>query len=183
VAVPKARIRKVVEQLLQECSIQGPPIDVESLIASQGIEVVKRRLDDDTSGFSYFDPKTNKNIIGLNSSHPSNRRRFTLAHELGHILLHKHEAGGLHVDEHDIRFRFRDPVSADGSDAREREANAFAAEVLMPKRFLEQEQALRDGLSVTNETEVRALAKKYGVSLHALSFRLLNLGLIDSNLV
>lgn len=163
--------------------ITAPPVPVEHIIIRQGIKVAKRRLDDDTSGFSYFDPKTQQNIIGLNSSHSGTRQRFTLAHELGHILLHKHEAGGLHVDEQDIRFRFRDQLSSDGSDTREREANAFAAELLMPKAFLEREQTLHGGLSVTNESVIRAIARKYGVSIHALSFRLLNLGLIDSAVV
>ena len=179
-AIPKTRIRNIVERLLKEGHVSSPAVPVEALIKSQGIEVIKRRFDDDTSGFSFFDRKTQKNIIGLNSSHAPTRQRFTLAHELGHILLHKNEAGGLHVDEHDIRFRFRDQRSAAGSDSHEREANAFAAELLMPKAFLQREEILQDGLSISSETAVRTLAKQYGVSVHALSFRLLNLGLIDS---
>lgn len=34
-------------------------------------------------------------VIGVNSLHPLNRQRFTIAHECGHLLLHK---GEFHVD-------------------------------------------------------------------------------------
>ena len=147
----------------------------------QGIRIAKKSLDNEMSGFVFVDPNTQDAIIGLNVSHSKTRQRFTLAHELGHILLHKSATGGLHVDETDFFVRFRDPISSDGSDRDEREANAFAAELLMPQGFLAKDIAtVSDRLSVSSdETFLSELAARYGVSRQALSFRLINLGLLD----
>ena len=62
-----------------------------------------------------------KDIIYINEDDCLERRRFTVAHELGHWFLHKSEDGGS-VD-------FRDG----NSTPKEVEANAFASELLMPK--------------------------------------------------
>lgn len=179
--VRKARLRSIVERLLVEAKVNVPPVPVDELIRAQGVEIAKKRFDDETSGLIYVDPKSGHAVIGLNVSHSKTRQRFTLAHELGHFLLHKRNEGGLHVDESDFFVRFRDHHSADGSDREEREANAFAAELLMPTGFLERDvKGMGDGLSLSDDTAIRALAQRYGVSLQALSIRLANLGLIDT---
>jgi Zn-dependent peptidase ImmA (M78 family) len=65
-------------------------------------------------------------IVWLNADHPEARRRFTLAHELGHLLLHP--TGEM----------FRDSESQLAApDRREVEANKFAAALLMPISVLE----------------------------------------------
>lgn len=177
--VRKARLRSIVEQLLDAAKVDAPPVPVDQLIRAQGVEIAKKRFDDETSGLIYVDPKNGHAVIGLNVSHSKTRQRFTLAHELGHFMLHKRSEGGLHVDERDFFVRFRDQHSADGSDREEREANAFAAELLMPTSFLERGvKDMGDGLSLSDDTAFRDLAKIYGVSLQALSIRLANLGLI-----
>ena len=179
--VRKARLRNIVEQLLTEADIKAPPVPIDELIRAQGVEIAKKRFDDETSGLIYVNPKSGHAVIGLNVSHSKTRQRFTLAHELGHFLLHKRSEGGLHVDEHDFFVRFRDHHSSDGSDREEREANAFAAELLMPTIFLERDvKSLGEGLSLSDDTAIRRLANSYGVSLQALSIRLGNLGLIDT---
>jgi len=100
-----------------------------------------------------------------------------MAHELGHFILHKRE--GIHVDEDDFFIRFRDERSTLGTDPEEREANAFAAELLMPRALIESDVGKRRGLSFLDEGELRELAKCYGVSLQACMLRLVNLRLID----
>ena len=180
-SVRKTRLRDIAEKLLVDAKVKAPPVPIDDIIRSQGVEITRKRFDDETSGLIYVDPQTGHAVIGLNVSHTKTRQRFTLAHELGHFLLHKRDEGGLHVDERDFFVRFRDPHSSDGSDREEREANAFAAELLMPSSFLEQDaRKLREGLSLSDDTTIRELASKYGVSLQALSFRLVNLGLIDA---
>ena len=67
-------------------------------------------------------------LIGVNSLHHSNRRRFTVAHECGHLLLH---AGETFIDK-SFRVNWRDGVSSLAVDRHEIEANQFAAELLMP---------------------------------------------------
>jgi Zn-dependent peptidase ImmA (M78 family) len=184
VNVRKARLRNIVEQLLAGANVKAPPVPVDDLIRSQGVEIARKRFEDETSGLIYVDPKSGHAVIGLNVSHSKTRQRFTLAHELGHFLLHKRNEGGLHVDERDFFVRFRDHHSADGSDREEREANAFAAELLMPTSFLKRDvKELEDGLSLSDDTAIRELANKYGVSLQAFSFRLANLGLIEAGVM
>ena len=174
------QIRRTVEQLLTDAKVKSPPVPVDVLIRAQGIEIARNRFDDETSGLIYVDPETRHAVVGLNISHSKTRQRFTLAHELGHFLLHKRSSSGLHVDDSDFFIKFRDHHSSDGSDREEREANSFAAELLMPSSLLERDvKKLREGLSLSDETTVRKLASRYGVSLQALTFRLVNLGLIN----
>jgi Zn-dependent peptidase ImmA (M78 family) len=110
-------------------------------------------------------------IIGVNSLHHPNRQRFTLAHELAHIQLHRDQLeNAVHVDKGSLR---RDLLSAAGTDSTEREANAFAAELLMPPALL---AAALDGrtLDLENEELVAGLAKRFRVSTMALQHRLQN---------
>jgi len=181
-SVTKLKIRELVEDLLKEASVKMPPVPVDVLIRRQGIEIVRKNLDDETSGFVYVDSKTNYTVIGLNISHSRTRQRFTLAHELGHFLMHKTSGGHLHVDDKDFFVKFRDKNSQHGSDQQETEANAFAAELLMPANFLERDvRRLKDGVSISDEKAIRAMANRYGVSLQALLFRLGNQGLLEGS--
>lgn len=95
------------------------------------------------------------------------RQRFTLAHELGHLLASDDQE--LHVDQ-DV------PASQRSRDISEISANAFAASFLMP------EPVLRDAVgSVGLSTEsFAALACDLGVSPSALAYRLEKLRLIDA---
>ena len=78
------------------------------------------------------------------------RDRFTLAHELGHFLLHHREHIRLARLENGSKIEaFRDP---------EWQANTFAAELLMP-------------LGLIDTEEQRAIADEFGVSLQAASIR------------
>ena len=56
-----------------------------------------------------------RTVIGVNASHPLARRNFSLAHELGHWLLH------------------RSGAFPPGRDLRERQADLFAVELLLPQ--------------------------------------------------
>ncbi|HEY2868495.1 MAG TPA: ImmA/IrrE family metallo-endopeptidase, partial [Gaiellales bacterium] len=64
--------------------------------------------------------------IWVRRDEPGPRRRFTVAHEVGHHLLHSDGAA--------VLCRPSDVETAQGDvRAREREANRFAAELLMPE--------------------------------------------------
>lgn len=100
--------------------------------------------------------------------HPETRRRFTIAHELGHLLLHKDEK--LHIDER-FPIGFRDGVSSLAEDDNEIEANQFASELLMPLEFLAKD--LKDlSLDMESEEAIAELANRYQVSLQAMTIRL-----------
>ncbi len=101
--------------------------------------------------------------IVVDSLAPQGRRRFTIAHELGHWLAHHGEL--LHVDRAVLRPQDED----------ERWANKFAITFLAPPEALEGELRRRGA----DDEGVLRLSMKYGVSYESLVWHLLNNGLID----
>ena len=100
--------------------------------------------------------------IYVNKNDTPERQRFTIAHEIGHILLH-------HVQKDEEYFV--DYRNNNQYNDREFEADNFAAALLMPRE---------KSISTWYETEdVDDFAKAMKVSRAAASIRLINLGLIN----
>jgi len=177
-AVRRKLVSRLVEELLAKFQIKHAPVDVEKIVRSLGIQIQRDRVDPDISGFLVRDARTGKALIGVNESHPPHRQRFTIAHECGHYLLHLGET--MHVDKQRsaLTVRFRDEDSTKGEDDGEREANLFAAELLMPAKFLRRDLEEGEDLLDENENGLRKLARQYEVSVQALTFRLANLGYV-----
>lgn len=97
--------------------------------------------------------------IGVNSREPLSRKRFTVAHEIGHFLLHrgKLDAG---VFQEDTMYR-----GTGMSSTEEVEANQFAADLLMP-------MGLIHSLMASGMTGLSDLAAELQVSEPALKIRL-----------
>lgn len=130
---------------------------------------------DDVSGMLYRRPGAA--VIVVNEHHSHHRQRFTIAHEVGHAELHDADTylDGL------ATLRFRDGKSATGTDTEEREANGFAAALLMPadwvrNRFISLVTARRP---IDESRAIAKLAAEFDVSEQAMRFRLVNLNLID----
>ncbi|MEZ5428728.1 MAG: ImmA/IrrE family metallo-endopeptidase [Pyrinomonadaceae bacterium] len=173
-AIRTKYIQTMVGDLLRQNRIKSAPVDVEQIAKNLGIVVEFKPTKSEISGFLFRDHKNNKSIIGVNKSHHENRQRFTLAHEIGHFVLHKFE--GFHFDG--ISLRMRDENSSKGTIKEEREANKFASELLMPQPFLEKDLIKYEHSDLLFGSIIPRLAKKYQVSESALSFRLANLGYI-----
>lgn len=171
--IRKHKIETLVQSLLTTYGINGAPVPVERIAKARGARIFYQSLKGDVSGFLYRDKSDT--VIGVNTHHAPARQNFTAAHELGHWLLHEEEQ--LHID-HGFRVRLRDDVSSQGIDEAEREANFFAASLLMPKEFLEQDLADRDDVDLLDDDLLKELSRKYGVSTQALVNRLKNLGYI-----
>jgi hypothetical protein len=175
-AVRRRLIRRLVDELLEKNAIGLAPVPVEQIARADGIDIRYESADDGLSGFLLrrtSAPEEWRAIIGVNVSHHENRRRFSIAHELGHLFLHP---GGevVHVDRDTIfHLRRRDSESAKGTDPEEREANAFAAELLMPETFLQRDL---ENVVFLDDSDVQGLADRYQVSQHAMTIRLANLG-------
>jgi Zn-dependent peptidase ImmA (M78 family) len=92
------------------------------------------------------------------------RRRFTVAHEIGHWVLHAQTAASA------VRFCRVTDVPEAPRDPREREANRFAAELLMPEDSIRAEVA-------SGGLQPELLADRFAVSPLAMRWRLYNLGL------
>jgi Zn-dependent peptidase ImmA (M78 family) len=171
--VPK-RAEHAAERLLAEHRLTSPPVNPETLAQAEGILVVHRRFEDaDVSGILFRDG--NHHVIGVNSAHPAVRQRFTIAHELGHRALHPGRELILDVP---VRVNLRDKTSSTASDLEEIEANAFAATLLMPEQMIrDQLSQLPPGKRREPDATATALARIFKVSIPALNFRLINLGL------
>lgn len=97
-------------------------------------------------------------FIIYNDERPTVRKRFSVVHELGHLYmghLHGNSSNDLNTDNFD-----------------EIEANAFAAQLLMPPTFLRKD--IKAGMK-----DPQQLAKKYNVSLDAMWLQLRNSGFIN----
>ena len=148
------------------------PVDVEAIAMAQGVAIYRQDLEDSVSGVLVV--KNGRGVIGVNEGHHPNRQRFSIAHELGHYLLHP-DAGSVFVDRSPVFFR--DKTSSEGVEEQEIDANAFAAELLMPEEDL---KAQLDGrpIDAFDDVSVRRLATRFGVSAQALTIRLTNLDLV-----
>src|SRR5258708_5589116 len=164
------KIREKVEALLKQNRIHKPPVPVEKIAARLGLDVRSAPLDGDLSGVLVRND--GEVYIGVNSLHHMNRRRFTIAHELGHFALHR--GIRMHVDR-DFRVNWRDDDSSKAVDPEEMEANRFAAELLMPTHLL-----LKDieGLKRFDRGTVNLLSRRYRVSPQAMGIRLANFGFL-----
>lgn len=176
---PRAEIETLVHDLLAANGIVGPQIPVEALARSKSLLIVEHVMQSDVSGALV---NLGKNLYGIavNSAHVPVRKRFTVAHELGHFLL-EHIPEADHLDWGFTVIR-RDGRSSDANDLQEIEANFFAASLLMPKHMVRADVESKRGFHgevEIDEAEIMRLAKRYGVSKMAMQYRLMNLGLLS----
>ena len=162
--------------MLRKADVGRPPVPVEQLASRLGVQLRYEPFDGELSGM--LSQEDGQITVGVNALHPRSRQRFTVAHELGHLMLHGQHVR-VHVDRHFRVLQRRDGRSSQAVDPIEIEANAFAAELLMPAGMLKDDLVKLDALDYEDEELVRQLADDYGVSLQAMIFRLTNLGFID----
>ncbi len=163
-------------ELLEETKTIQPPVPVEKIAASRGAQLTYTAFEGDVSGILYRE--SNRVLIGVNSTHAPTRQRFTIAHEIGHLLMH--EGRPVVVDRLvRVNINLRDGTSS----KEENEANAFAAELLMPRKLIASEidRFLQRTRPVVPKELVDELASTFRVSAEAMSYRLENLGILDPN--
>ncbi len=166
-------IRELAAQLLRENKVDRPPVAVERIARAKGAKIKTESVEHRVSGFLYRRPSVGKSIIGVNRLQHRNRQRFTIAHELGHLLLHSGDV--VHVDT-SFNVKHRDERSSSGTDVSEMEANLFAAELLMPIHFLQHDLNTLGELDLLYDEKVAKLARLYQVSNQAMAVRLGHLG-------
>lgn len=171
-------IHDKVNQLLKEAAIVSAPVPIIKIAEMCGSNVLSYDLGEEVSGLLVVE--NNKGTIGYNSMNSKVRQRFTIAHELGHLILHvnaQNNSKEIFVDK-DFIVKFRSEKQYTPKEARqEREANAFAAAILMPKEFIMSEvrSPKYNGL---NETRlIESLAKLFEVSVPAMTYRFADLNI------
>lgn len=137
---------------LRENHVVRPPVLPREIARSYGLDVVLVELPEhrqEVAGFLDF----SENKIFVNGADPYNRQTFTIAHELGHFLLHK---SLFEQQPEQYQVLLRRPIHS-VTDPLEKEANAFAADLLVPmdmlnlyKRYATDDD-LADIFSVSNE--------------------------------
>jgi Zn-dependent peptidase ImmA (M78 family) len=165
-----------VAEILNTFGIRNPPVPVDKIAKGLGAQLRFSPLDEELSGMIYISDGTP--IIGINSLHHPNRQRFSIGHEIAHLVLDRPLISSkVHVDK---EFRVsavrlnRDAISALGTEAIEIRANQFAAELLMPTAwFIEALESM--AFDIDNEGPLDELARKFRVSRQALDYRIRNL--------
>jgi len=126
------RAKKAARDLLAKYKITKAPIDPEAISEAEGFEVVYASFNgsiaDEVAGFS--EPQNGRIVV--NRALNSNRKVFTIAHELGHHVLHKDYLD----DEGAYQVFPRMNVYSGAKPPEEQEADAFAAELLVPLDML-----------------------------------------------
>lgn len=170
-----ARPEEAARRILGEHGVLRAPVPVDRLAKKLGARLSYQPFSgsDDVSGLLYRDGT--RTIIGVNSAHAPTRQRFTIAHELGHLLLHP----GRPMILDRARVNLRDSVSSMATDSQEIEANQFAAALLMPRDFLLAE--LKRLPAKQSDLLIEGLAQKFDVSREAIRHRLVNLGILPSS--
>lgn len=165
-------VKAAAKKLLKGCDITKAPVSVEELAKHLGVTINYEPFKEDLSGVLVKDKK--RTVIGVNSSHPKTRQRFTIAHEIGHFVLN-HE-GQLFVDKMVMK---RDGRSSQAIDIKEIDANGFAAEILMPETIvLESVSRLHSNKpNYSTGDLIEELAEEFQVSPQAMEYRLTNLGI------
>ena len=148
------------EQVIRKFQTAAP-VDVIGLANEFGIKVWQSdKLDAGISGKLFKDEKNGGSSgwsILVRATDASVRKRFTVAHEIGHFVLHRSDLGDGVTDDEFYRSGL--------STAQEAQANRLAADILMPFSLINK---------LTNQgvTAIDELSVKLGVSQAALKIRL-----------
>jgi Zn-dependent peptidase ImmA (M78 family) len=147
----RLRIRSIANKLLAEAKISHAPVYIHSIYSHLNIDLIKADAKyvnlNKISAFIDLESK----MAFYNPDHSIVRQRFSTAHELGHLML-KHSVGV-------------EIFNLNSTDVREVEANMFAAELLIPYKWIKED--LRD-----QRNTIKILAQKYIVSEEAMGWRL-----------
>lgn len=151
-------VEEIAHQVRKEWNLTAGPIRsmVDAIEAAGGIIFMNQFNTMKLNGVTQYVPETGRPpLIFLNADMPPDQQRWTLAHELGHIVLHCH---------HPARLE---------SDDVEDQADRFAAEFLLPERDV------GPALFNLNLPVLARLKSHWKVSMSALVYRAHKLGRIS----
>src|SRR5437016_4473991 len=149
------------EDILRQTGMLRVPVAVELLAHRLNLRTEAAPLGENVSGLLVVEK--GHGVIGYNVTQALVRQRFTIAHEIGHFVLHVSDnPSALFIDTHYIVYR-RDAQSSTGENRREIEANRFAAALLMPATLLQAEFE-KPPFDFGDEEMLTELAGKFQVS-------------------
>ncbi len=143
------------DYLLSLFGIHAPPVDVDGIARQLGVVV---HYVPNPGWYGAVSSTDMHAEIWISQNQSEVKQRFTLAHELGHLL------------QHPLAVAYRDINYEPGTSRIEMEANHFAASLLMPGWMISAAMHSTGG-------RLHRMAHLFDVSESAMNFRLRNLGL------
>jgi Zn-dependent peptidase ImmA (M78 family) len=151
------------KKMLKELGITDIPIIIDDIINHYGVNVSYKEFPDNLQDISGFIDVKEKRIY-INYKDSLERQNFTKAHEFGHYVLHR----DLFEKDPSKQLLLRQTNMNDTKE--EKEANAFASELLIPKSILKNVISEYSG----NGLSVKKLAYLFSVSLPFMAYRVQN---------
>lgn len=170
----RTEIEQRATQILRDHNLLGIPVDPLKVARALGIKVMNAVFSDPSKS-GVVTKRGNTFSIFLNTNEPPDRKRFTIAHEIGHGLLHMNIDEESEFVDNDDNFRATEMSDTEAwTDERRREweANAFAAALLINEELLRQKWQ--------DNKDPNILAWMFQVSPTAMIVRLTQIGLIDA---
>lgn len=161
------KLEELTSSILLNNDMYKIPVDVVKIAKANGIIVYEGDLEKNISGAIRYDKETKKFEILVNKNDAKERKRFTIAHEIGHFFLHKEL---LISDEVHIDIMYRMPNDDEEQKRREKDVDYFAGALLMNKTLLEK--------MYNENSTIAELAELFDVSVSAMTVRLDILGLL-----
>jgi Zn-dependent peptidase ImmA (M78 family) len=152
-------VQDEVDTMLSDNFVIEPPVPIVAI--ARNYELLVKEVDLGTFGArvaGFIDPL--QKIIYVNEKDKPNRQAFTVAHELAHWILHQDK---LHSEPSKYAVLYRSPLGASTEDVVEKEANAFAAKLLVPRDML---------LKYKDNSSISTMARIFGVSEELIGYRL-----------
>ena len=166
------KAKQKAENILEQFKIDKPSVPVKDIVKKLNINLISYDLGEDVSGILVIE--NNIATIGYNPSNSKVRQRFTIAHELGHFLLHGQAKNEVFIDK-DFIVKYRSEKKYTNTEIRqEQEANAFAANLLMPRFMLHAAITQKNHDSLDEPEFISAMAKIFDVSVPAMTFQIAN---------
>jgi Zn-dependent peptidase ImmA (M78 family) len=143
----------------------GAPYDPFSLASHLGVTVKEI----DLNGVDgYVESIGNDYRVFLSSRAPILRRRFTLSHELAHVIFMRTAKKGGIKDSYLVRYRRNGLPTSEFQDEREeRLCNAFAEEFLLPTEALMERKFSSD----LRPCHIMGVSNEFQVSMHAVAVK------------
>ena len=157
---------RVAQKLLIDAEQANPPIDINVILQSLGINLLPYDFPEKVSAVLLKDH--NMLVVGVNKTHHPNRQRFSIAHEIGHYSLGHYR--DIFIDMEAISQGRFDICDEQHNKVQEQEANHFAGELLIPSSMLKKD--------FSDMGNVDQIARAYRVSKEALWIKLLKLKLV-----
>ena len=157
-----AQIEELAVAELKKYGLYELPIDVHRLARAKNATIYTADFED-KSVSGMISKKGDRFSIYVNREHSATRNQFTIAHELGHLILKHLDGDRQSITDEQLNMYRRD-YTGDDDRRLEVEANKFAASLLMPTEFV---------IQVWNECEgdLEAMARRFRVSEVAMGYR------------